>query len=241
MNTENLLDGLVTRLREAAGANLESIILYGSAATGDFRPSHSDLNVFCVLRDASFTVLQALGSAAKWWDGQKQPAPLLMTLAEMERAADVFAIEWLDMRESHRVLYGADVLAKLQIPMRLHRFQVEYELREKLVLLRQGFLLAGRSAKKLWDVTLRSAPSFSTLFRHALITLGETPPAAKADTTRLLAKRAEFDPAAVIEVFDLRQREAHPPDSDIKRICSQYLAAIEQVTAAVDRMMDSQP
>jgi hypothetical protein len=241
MNTEKLLDGLVTRFREAAGANLESIILYGSAVGGDFRPGHSDLNMFCVLRDASFMALQALEPAAKWWDGQKQPAPLLMTLAEMERAADVFAIEWLDMRESHRVLYGADVLTKLQIPMRLHRFQVEYELREKLVLLRQGFLLAGGSAKKLWDVTLRSAPSFSTLFRHALITLGETPPAAKADAVRLLAKRAEFDPVAVIEVFDLRQREARPGDSDIKRICSQYLAAIEQVTAAVDRMMDSQP
>ena len=241
MNAEKLLDDFVTRLRKAAGANLESIILYGSAAGSDFRPGHSDLNVFCVLRDASFTALQALESAAKWWDGQKQPPPLVMTFEEMERAADVFAIEWLDMREHHRVLHGSDVLANLQIPMRLHRFQVEYELREKLILLRQGFLLAGGNAKKLWDVTLRSAPSFSTLFRHALTALGDTPPAAKADATRLLAKRAEFDPAAVIEVFDLRQRAARPGDSDIHRVCSQYLAAIEQVTAAVDRMMDSQP
>jgi hypothetical protein len=164
-----------------------------------------------------------------------------MTLAEMQHASDVFAIEWLDMREHHRVLYGADVLANLQIPMRLHRFQVEYELREKLILLRQAFLLAGNNTKKLWDVTVRAAPSFSVLFRHALIALGETPPAAKAEVARFLAKRVEFDPSAVIEVFDLRQREARPSNSDVKRICSQYLAAIEQVTAAVDRMMDSQP
>jgi hypothetical protein len=241
MNAEKLLDGLVVRLREAAGENLESIILYGSAATSDFRPGHSDLNVFCVLRDASFAALQAIGPVAHWWEKQKQPAPLTMTAAEMERAADVFAIEWLDMREHHRVLHGSDVLADLQIPMRLHRFQVEYELREKLVLLRQAFLLAGNNSKKLWNVIVRAAPSFSVLFRHALIALKETPPADKADVTRSLAKRVGFDLAPVIEVSDFRQREASPDDSDIKRVCSQYLAAIEQVTAAVDRMMDSQP
>lgn len=241
MNAEKLLDGFVTRLRKAPGTNLESVILYGSAAGGDFRPGHSDLNVFCVLRDASFAALQAIAPVAKWWEGQKQPAPLIMTAEEMHRAADVFAIEWLDMRESHRVLYGADVLANLQIPMRLHRFQVEYELREKLILLRQAFLLSGNNSKKLWDVTMHAAPSFSVLFRHALIALGETPPAGKAEVAQLLAKRLDFDPATVIEVFDFRQREERPGDSEIKRVCSQYLAAIEQVTAAVDRMMDSQP
>jgi len=241
MNVEKLLDDFVTRLRAGAGANLESIILYGSAAAGDFRPGHSDLNLFCVLRDASFAALQAIAPVADWWDKQKQQAPLVMTAAEMEHAADVFAIEWLDMRERHRLLHGADVLANLQIPMRLHRFQVEYELREKLVLLRQAFLLAGNNTKKLWDVTMHAAPSFSVLFRHALIALGATPPTGKAEVARLLAERLDFDPAAVIEVFDFRQREGRPGDSDVKRVCSQYLTAIEQVTAAVDRMMDSQP
>jgi len=241
MNVEKLLDDFVTRLRAGAGGNLESIILYGSAAAGDFRADHSDLNLFCVLREASFAALQAIAPVANWWNKLKQPAPLIMTAAEMERAADVFAIEWLDMREHHRVLHGADVLVNLQIPMRLHRFQVEYELREKLVLLRQAFLQAGNNSKKLWDVIARAAPSFSVLFRHALIALGETPPAEKTEVARSLAKRMGFDLAPVIEVADFRQRAARPVDSDIKRLCSQYLAAIAQVTAAVDRMMDSQP
>jgi hypothetical protein len=50
-----------------------------------------------------------------------------------------------------------------------------------------------------------------------------------------------FDLAPVIEVADFRQRAVRPDDSEVKRLCSQYLAAIEHVTAAVDRMMDSQP
>jgi predicted nucleotidyltransferase len=238
MNSEKVLDGFVSRLRDAADANLESVILYGSATSGDFRPGLSDLNIFCVLRDTSFSALQALEPAAKWWDSQKQPAPLVMTREELERSADVFAIEWIDMRESHRVLYGSDVLANLQIPMHLHRVQVEYELREKLILLRQGFLLASGSDKKIWELTQRSAPSFSTLFRHALIALGEKPSASKAEMIQMLAKRAGFDPTAITEVLELRQRKASP--GDVKRVCARYLAAIEHVTAAVDRMMDSQ-
>ena len=119
-----------------------AIALFGSAAAGEYRPEASNLNLFCVVRDTSFGVLKAIGPAVKWWSEQKQPAPLLMTRVELERLTDVFTIELLDMQRHHRVLYGDDVIAKLDIPMKLHRVQVEYELREKLVLLRQTALLA---------------------------------------------------------------------------------------------------
>jgi len=36
MTAEKKIDDFVKRLRAAAGANLESVILYGSAVAGDF-------------------------------------------------------------------------------------------------------------------------------------------------------------------------------------------------------------
>src|SRR5579872_6576846 len=136
------IDDFVKRIREAAGANLESLILFGSAVSGDFHPGRSDLNLFCVLRDCSFTALQTLAPVATWWERQKQPPPLCMTRKELERSTDVFTIELLDMQQHHRVLFGEDVVQSLQIPMSIHRIQVEYELREKVILLRQQYLLA---------------------------------------------------------------------------------------------------
>src|SRR5450432_1615152 len=47
--TDAKLRELVNRLKEVAAANLESVILYGSAARGDFHPGHSDLNILCML------------------------------------------------------------------------------------------------------------------------------------------------------------------------------------------------
>lgn len=239
MVPENKIDDFVRRVREAAGANLESVILYGSAASGDFHPEFSNLNLFCVLRDSSFQALQALAPAAKWWDRKKQPPPLLMTRDELERCSDVFAIELLDMQQHHRVLFGEDVLQGLRIPMHLHRIQVEYELREKLILLRQQLLLASESNRQLRDLLLRSVPSCVTLFRHALIALGHAGQTGRREAVQTLSKLVGFDTSAIYQVLDAREHKADLRQTDIKDLFAQYLAAVEQVTAAVDRQLDS--
>src|ERR1700733_8444256 len=125
MVPEKKINDFVGRLRTAAGANLESVILFGSAVAGDFHPEFSNVNVFCVLRDASFAALQALAPAVKWWNAQKQPPPQFMTRDELVASTDVFTIELIDMQQHYRVLFGDDVLRGLSIPANLHRIQVE--------------------------------------------------------------------------------------------------------------------
>jgi hypothetical protein len=57
--------------------------------------------------------------------------------------------------------------------MHQHRGQLEYELREKVILLRQSLIAALGNTPRMWELMLRSLPAFSTLFRHALLELGE--------------------------------------------------------------------
>jgi len=96
------------------------------------------------------------------------------------------------MVRQYRVLWGDDVIAGLEIPMRLHRVQVEYELREKLILLRQHLLLAGDDERRIRELMIRSVASFVTLFRHALIALGEPAPMTRRDTVARLSVRVGF-------------------------------------------------
>jgi predicted nucleotidyltransferase len=232
-------DEFVKRCREAAGSNVEAILLFGSAVSGDFHPGLSDLNVFVLLRDGSFSALQALSPVAKWWNGEKQPPPLCMTRRELERSTDVFAIELLDMVQHHRVLFGEDVLKSLHIATNLHRIQVEYELREKLILLRQHLLLAAGENARLWDVVLHSVPSFATLFRHALIVLTGDVAANRRESVQKLSQQIGFDPSAVLQALDVRERQADPKKLDVNDLCARYLAAIEKVAAAVDEALDA--
>lgn len=238
MVPEAKLTEFVQRIREAAGANLLSVILYGSAASGEYQPEFSNLNLFCVLQESSYISLQPLAPIAQWWAKDKQAAPLFMTAEELTRSADVFTIELLDMQQHHRVLFGEDPLLSLSIPLNLHRVQVEYELREKLVLLRQQALLA-RKDGEIWNLLIRSVPSFTTLFRHVLIALGHPPVTGRREAVRNLAAEMKFDASAFEQVLDVREHRAQPKSMDVRALLGRYLTGIEQVTTAVDRILDS--
>jgi hypothetical protein len=239
MIPSDTIDEFVRRVRAADGPNIENVTLFGSAVSGDFHAGFSNLNLLCILRDISFRSLRRLTPVAKWWAGKKQPPPLCMTRQELERSADVFAIELLDMQQHHRVLFGEDVLQGLRISMDLHRVQVEYELREKLILLRQHMLLAAKSESRLWELLMRSAPSFGTLFRHALIALGETAQTARPEAVQALSRRAGFDPSAMLLVLDAREHKTDRKKMDVYDLAARYLAAVEKVASAVDLALDS--
>jgi predicted nucleotidyltransferase len=237
MVPEKLINEFVGRVRDAVGANLKSAILYGSAAAGDYVPEHSDVNLLFVLGETSFAAIAALAPPVEWWAKQKHHAPLLMTAEELQRGADVFSIEFLDMRENYRVLWGEDLLKGLEIPMKFHRAQVEYELREKTILLRQRLLVVARDEDAKWELLVRSVSAFGTLARHALIALGETAPT-KREAVQKLAAKAGFDPGAFLQLFDLRERKLDRKTLNVDDVFARYLKAVERITAAVDDMLD---
>jgi predicted nucleotidyltransferase len=238
MGPEKLINEFVERMRTTAGTNLLSVILYGSVAAGDYVADHSDVNLLCVLRETSFAAIAALAPAIEWWEKQKHRAPLLMSAEEMRRSADVFSIEFLDMRRHYRVLWGEDVLRALEIPMRSHRVQVEYELREKTILLRQRLLMVAGNAEAKWDLLLRSLPAFGTLFRHALIALGDAGAGTKREAAAALAGKLGIDGSVFGELLDIRERKADRKAAKVDELFARYLTLVEGVTAAVDKMLD---
>src|ERR1700675_3837519 len=182
LSTETKLTELVNRLKEFAAANLECVILFGSAARGDFHQGHSDLNVVCILRSLSVEELGRLALGVKWWCGeQKEPAPLFFTKDELRDAANVFAIEILDMKRGRRILYGADVVADIEVPMNLHRVQVEHDLRTIILKLRQHYLRSYGNSNELAPILRKSFSGVLTLLRHTVIAFGEEPPVAERD------------------------------------------------------------
>lgn len=62
MVPEDKINEFLKRLQEAAGSNIEAVILYGSTVSGDFLAEYSNINLFCVLRDSSFRALRGPGT-----------------------------------------------------------------------------------------------------------------------------------------------------------------------------------
>lgn len=236
-----LLKDFVSRIRNSAGDNLRSVILYGSAADGEFHPEYSDLNLLCVVRDASFASLSKLAEAVEWWRKQKHHAPLVIAAEELKASAEIFSIEFMDIKQRYRVLFGEDVLQALEVPMKSHLTQLRYELREKLMLLRQHMLLAATNEKQLWEVMLHSLSSFTTLFRHVLIEMGERERKHSRQAVAELAAKMNFEASPFVQLMAVRAGEMDRKQANAPSVASQYLSAIEKVAAAVDTMPVSRP
>ena len=233
LSTETKLAELVKRLQEFAAANLECVILYGSAARGDFREGHSDLNVVCILHSLSVEELGRLAHVVKWWCvEQKEPAPLFFTKEELRHAANVFAIEILDMKRGRRVLYGADLIAKIEVPMNLHRVQIEHDLRTTVLKLRQHYLRAPGDSNELAPVLRKSFSGVLTLLRHVVIAFGEEPPVAAHDIVARAAALTGSNMTAFAPLLKLRETgEFH---GEIVPVYSAYLKALEKTVDALE-------
>ncbi|MGA7090254.1 MAG: hypothetical protein WBE88_11515 [Candidatus Acidiferrales bacterium] len=232
---EAKLTELVSRLRAAAGENLTSVVLYGSAVTGEYVSGRSNLNVLCLVRHAVAEQLEELHPAVEWWSRQRQPPPLVFTLDELHHSADVFAIELLDIKQQHRILFGEDFLAEFVVPLQLHRLQVERELRTDWLRFRQALLVAPYKNKIRVSLMLDSVSSFCSLFRHGLFALGQGMPANKRDSIIAVASVTGADPSAFQQILDLREGKRAIRDLDVEVVLHNYLVFVEVFADEIDR------
>ena len=228
------VDQLVTALRQCLGDNLQSVVLYGSAAAGDFVPGFSGFDVLIVTQSLAAADLQALAATLRDWLRSGNPLPQIFTRQELFDSADVFPIELLDMCQSRRVLWGPDPLADLAIDMRHYRGQVERELKVRLELLRRSYLACTGDEEKLAQLMARSVSSFLILLRAVLRLYNEAVPAEKADVLAPLAEHLAFDAQPFRDVLALRTTRRWIDLAELEDLFDRYLRSIVQVVRAVD-------
>jgi hypothetical protein len=228
-------EALVEQIKHAIPGKLSSAVLYGSAAAGDFLPQTSNYNVLLVIDGLGLGDLDALSKpVAIWTKGGHRP-PLLFTERQLQASADVFPIELLDMQQSHRVLFGEDPLANITVAHENLRRQLERELNEKILALREGYLLTGGRAKRVVPLLTASVVGVLVLLRACLRLFQDDVPSAKTEALQLLTKHIPFDPQPLLDVHSLKHGQGKIGNLSPATLFDAYLKAIEQVAEAVDR------
>jgi predicted nucleotidyltransferase len=225
-------------LRATHGRNLAAVVLYGSAATGDFVPRRSDYNILIALHRITPKELRNSHAAIREWHKLGHPVPVYFTVSELENAADVFPIEFHQMERARKVLYGTDVLAGMKISDEHLRHQVEYELRSKLILLRRQYIPASESADALKQLMADSLSSFATLFAAVLLLAGIEPPATKHEVVALVVERQGLDGGTFEKIFNIRERNFAKTLDEVSanNLFADYMAQIERVIDSVDQV-----
>jgi hypothetical protein len=235
MDKEKLLSQLLEKLKHAHGAQLVSVVLYGSAAAGDHQDSVSDLNILCLLTSISPADLAAAEPVFRWWRDKGHPAPLLMAIDEIPRSADTFPIEFHDILDCRRVLLGDDIFATVRVEDTHYRTLVEHELRAKLLRLRQKAAGLASDRELLIRLMADSVSTFCVLTRHVLRLMGHAAPRTKREAIAAATGHLSLNPSPFYTLLDLREGKIGPKSIDSGRLFSEYLLEVSRLVEAVDR------
>ena len=229
------LDDLVTQLRSAYGAQLSSVVLYGSAATSEHIPKQSDYNVLVLLERLDAASLAATSAVARAWRDAGNPPPMTMTVAEWHRSADVFPMEYSDILERNRVLHGTLPVDGIRVDRGHLRLQVEYEAMGKLIALRQGTMAAAGDERRQAELLQVSLSPILVVFRALLRLHGDRPPTGHEALVAEAARLGAFDGEPFLRVVRHVRGDERLKGAAVGETLSRYLAAMEELVHHLDR------
>ena len=225
------LEELVRQLQLAYGAGLRSVVLFGSAVAGEHNPKKSDYNVLVVVDSLPLERLRAVAAVSKAWADDGNPPPMTFTTAEWRSSADIFPMEYADILERHRVLFGDAPFEGIKVSPSDLRLQVEQQTMGKLLQLRQATMGAGGDSKLQLEVLEKSLSTLMVIFRGVSRLQGEVPSQDYEQLTRSLASRAGFAAEPFLRVIGHTRGAEKIPREGAAGILEGYLAAMERLVA----------
>jgi len=227
-------------IRQVFGADLVSVVLYGSAAGDDFVPGHSDLNFAVVVERLAFRHLKALHPRLPGWHKLGAATPLLLDRRFLERGRDVFPIEFADIKAQHRVLFGEELFAIMVIDRRHLRYQSEYEARSKLLRLRVLYAEVGADRRRLEALMLDSAKTFVLIMRNLIRLDGPEPSVRHLDVLDEFERHSRLQFPTVRHLLRVKQG-LEQWVADVDDTFQTYLNEVERLVDLVDALASPEP
>ncbi|TAJ08846.1 MAG: nucleotidyltransferase domain-containing protein [Nitrospirae bacterium] len=218
------------------GQALEAIILYGSAAGGEFLPDRSNLNVLIILAKQDTALLEQYAKIHKRWGKERIVVPLFLTQQELQASAALFPLEYLEMKERHVLLVGRDPFPSLHVDQRNLGLQCKQEIRGNLLRLRQRFVEGGGKQEAILILLPLSLTSLLPCLRGLLRIKGLSVPAQSEGFFDQLQAQLGIDPAGFQEVLSLKRGQSTPGPLEVPRLFDRYVASLEGVIQRVEQL-----
>ncbi len=219
------------------GKNLLSLLLYGSAVGDNFDPERSDINFLMIFPEIDMNILRRYAGVSGKWRKKKVATPLVLTDVYIMNSADVFPIEFLELKENHILLHGKDVLRELTVDLKNLKLQVEEQLKGKLLHLRGGFLDSGEKKEYLEKLMTSSLIAFVPIFRNVLRLMEKGVPVSRGTLFRDFCSEVGLDERPFFRVWDLKGGRTKPAKEEVIELFGEYLSQIERLVEKVDNLI----
>lgn len=187
------------KLLENLGGNIKTILIYGSAAGVNYKPGVSNINIAVIVEKLDFAVLQQAFSLVQKFRRHRIAPPLFLTKEYVLNSLDVFPIEFSEIKAGHKIIFGEDFFAGLDIPLKDVKLLCEQQIKGKLLHLRQAYLDIGANNRVLKHFVSRTLNDLIPVFRQLIILKGQVPCEKKEDMLGQLAKIFVLDQQALAD------------------------------------------
>ncbi len=231
---EQVLQQFVQDVRGIYAEELLAVFLYGSAAAGEHVPGRSDINVVVVLQQLGPALLRKATAHIRRWRRQGFATPLFFDPETLHDSLDAFPIEFLDMQDRHRVLWGPDLMAELSIGRGNLRLQCEQELRGKLMKLRQSYVESALSPGDLERILAAAVTSLGVLARTLLRLGGGEAGGGAEDILERIRVRFGISTAGLHKAYRLKRGDIRLAGSDLEALYQEVLEEVQGFVRVVD-------
>jgi hypothetical protein len=229
-------DPFMTDMLSMEKDNVHSIYITGSALTADYNPGRSDINSVLMLNRMDLKLVECYAPLGKKYGKKGVAAPLIMTPAYIGSSADVFPMEFFNIKLLHACVYGTDFFVDLNFADSDLRHQCERELKSRLVGLRQGFIAAAGDRKLLANEFVRSFSGYIPLFRAVIRLLGDDPPLTGGDVLKALEKVSGVAMDGFRTVMNEKRKPGKLSSDQLIGIFEQYYTAVEKLGDIIDAL-----
>jgi predicted nucleotidyltransferase len=154
------LEDFARKIDIIAKDNLMAVYLYGSVTHQIFDHPQSSISVLIVLKSAKIEDIENISPVLYKAQKDFQLEATIITREETKTSADVFPIEFTDMKVKKFLLIGEDVFKNVHISMEDLRLSCELELKKRIFSLRRFFVLNLKHPKLLMENLIADFPSF---------------------------------------------------------------------------------
>lgn len=231
-----LLEPYLNELVKIHQDNVVSIFLCGDATGVDFVYKFSRITLFVILEKLEFRDLQKSLSLVSKGISKKIAAPLFLTRQHIQSSADVFPVEFLEMKENHILLYGKDLWEALEINPANIRLFCEEQIKGKLIRIRQAYLEVGRKKKGVEALLKESLDALTPVLRNLLRLKAKIPPVLKEEIYQQVAVEFNLDPAVFLAILSDTKNDEKIGAQNVEVVLEKYLEQIQQLAIAVDQL-----
>lgn len=231
---KKVINEFVKNLESVYGDSLISVVLYGSAASGEYMLKHSNVNMMIILKDTS---LDNLAKISQFINKHKFMVinPVFFTEDYIKHSTDTFPIEFMDMKENHIVLKGKDVLKDINIDIRNLRFQCEQELKSKIINIKRLYLRTVNTAL-LRKFLFKSVSASAHILRNLVRLKGEEPSYKKEEALNQVTQEFGINTTPLQNILDARNKNIKLIRPEIENLFTFLIETLETASDKVDHL-----